>query len=352
MAYNILYIEDNDPSSITADLENYGLSVKNHEPADFEVSLHEAMKYEVDLLLLDFRLTDKTAVFDAPTLAQTIRTKNTSNHRRLPIVLISSEGVISDYYKDYTSQDLFDFAISKKQLSENLGKYTTRMISLVEGYKLLDECIKEGKSFESLLKIPKPIEAKFSPSAKDLLNSEKITSCSFMASTFIINHLVKSSGILIGEDILAARLGVDKQSPDWEALKEYLSEYKYDGIYSDAYTRWWSLGLELWWKANFTENSALKRLNAGKRIELLEKKFNLNKLEIAQKIEHSKSDYFWTVCQIKRAPLDPMDGFEKDKNIMPWEDPLYYSLLAASELSSPKKMKLIDRKRFLKESEG
>ncbi len=352
MAYNILYIEDNDPSSITADIKHCGLNVINHEPEDFEETLKEAMSGVIDLLLLDFRLTDKKAVFDAPTLAQTIRTKNTSNHRHLPIVLISSEDIISDYYKDYSSQDLFDFAISKNQLAMNLDKYTRRMVSLIEGYKALGDSIKKGEELEVLLKIPQLIEPKFSPSAKDALTSEKITSCSFMASTFIIHHLVKPSGVLIGGDILAARLGVDKQSPDWEELIKHLDEYKYNGIYSDAYTRWWAIGLEFWWKSNFSESPSLKRLNAAKRVELLAKKFNLNKLEPAKKIDHSKSDYFWTVCQVKRAPLDPMDGFEKDKANMSWEDPIYYSLLAASELSSPKKMKLIDRKRYLKELEG
>lgn len=40
---------------------------------------------------------------------------------------------------------------------------------------------------------------------------------------FIITELLDKQGLLINEDVLAARLGIDKtSSPDWELLKQSL----------------------------------------------------------------------------------------------------------------------------------
>ncbi|MEI8601591.1 hypothetical protein P4S55_11925 [Shewanella sp. PP-Sp27a-2] len=112
MKYKILYIEDADPNTIISEMSTE-FNVIHHDPKEFEGTISQITD-DIDLLLLDFRLSDKEAIYDAPTLAQTIRTKNTVNHKNLPIILISSEDNISGFYKDYTSQDLFDFAVSKK----------------------------------------------------------------------------------------------------------------------------------------------------------------------------------------------------------------------------------------------
>jgi hypothetical protein len=351
MTYKILYIEDGDPGSIISDLESHDFSVEYHEPKDFEESITKAASDDIDLLLLDFRLSDSKAIYDAPTLAQTIRTKDTDHYRNTPIVLISSEDNISGYYKDYTSQDLFDFAISKKVFSENLPKYTVRMNSLINGYNSLVEIMESKRDLSELLKIPEAIDSEISPRIRDLLYSGRYKNNSFMASTFIVNHLVKPSGLLIGEEILAARLGVDIKSSGWVEFRESLNELKYEGIYSDSYARWWSAGLELWWEANFKDNPSIKRLKAKHRVELIKKALGIVDLEPAQKLLHAKSDYFWTICSSTKAPLDPIDGFEKDKWAEPWEDPEYFSLVGVSRQSSIKFLKIIDRKRYSKEAE-
>ena len=350
MKCKILYIEDADPSTIIANLESHNFTVEHHNPEDFETSIMKATDPNIDLLLLDFRLSNATAIYDAPTLAQTIRTMHTTNHRDLPIVLISTEENISGYYKDYTSQDLFDFAITKDDLSTNLEKYSIRMNSLIHGYRELTKCIAAEQPLETLLNVPQSIQDKLSPKIIDLLDSDKYKKNSFMASSFILNHLVKPSGVLVGEDILASRLGVDIKSPGWGELKEHFNDIKYTGVYSDSYTRWWSAGIELWWKANCANSPSIKRSKAIQRVEKIKEIIRIENIEPAQKIEYSKSDYFWTICNVTKKPLDPMDGFEMDRNIEPWEDAVYLSLLGVSESESPKVLKILDRKRYNQES--
>ena len=349
MAYKILYVEDNDPGSITASLEQHGFEIVHHDPVQFETSLAAAMKGDIDLLLLDFRLSSKKAIFDAPTLAQTIRTEHSDQYRDIPIVLISSEILISGYYKDFTSQDLFDFAISKEQLGLNLPKYSRRFVDLIDVYKKISQTISNGDELASLLNIPKEISNKISRKALDYLTKDKFKSNSFMASKFLLNHIVKPSGILIGEEILAARLGVDIGCEGWNILKENLKECKYTGIFSASYDRWWSSKIDLWW-SSFETNHILKRLKASQRVHRLTEQFKIENLKPAKVSRYSKSDYFWTICQKTKMPLDPIDGFEKEIEKESWEDAEYYSMIGVSELDSEKRLKLLDRRRYAEEA--
>ncbi|OUS67680.1 hypothetical protein B5G52_21550 [Pseudoalteromonas sp. A601] len=349
MAYNILYIEDGNPESTISDLKKCKeLTVEYHDPLDFEGSIAAATATSVDLLLLDFRLSDKKGViYDAPTLAQTLRTQHSKTHRDIPIVLISSEDKISGFYKDYTSQDLFDFAISKKALSEQHDKYTGRMKSLISAYSMLATSKSECSAIFSMLKIPPIIEEKFDVRVKDILESNKIRNNIFMASDFLLNRIVKPSGLLIGEDILAARLGVSLSSEDWPDLLAMLGDYKYSGVFADTYKRWWFSGVDMWWKSVSPDHPSLKRLRATQRVEILKSVLGIVNINAAEKSLYSQSDYFWTICNQSLRPLDPIDGFEKNVTKDPWIDKTYFSAEGASSLESLNDIATIDRKRYL-----
>jgi len=349
MEYNILYIEDGDPSSIISDLqEDEELKVEYHDPQDFEKSINKVKTSGTDLLLLDFRLSDKKGViYDAPTLAQTIRTVHANDPIDLPIVLISSEEKISEFYKDYTSLDLFDMAISKMALSEQSEKYHIRIKSVIKAYSALRVVKGNSQPLLPVLNIPDLLNDKFDLRIKDLLDSSKYKNNIFMASDFILNQIVRPSGILIGEDILAARLGVSLESGDWNTLKSILDEFKYSGLYSDAYERWWFIGVENWWKSISPENSSLKRLRASEKVSILKAIFELPNLQEATKDKYSKSDYFWTICNKYHSPLDPIDGFEKNSSQEPWQDKSYFSIEAVSSLESLTEITAIDKRRYI-----
>ncbi|MFT6908029.1 MAG: hypothetical protein ACJAS1_004717 [Oleiphilaceae bacterium] len=346
MTYKILYIEDAEPDTIISEISKE-FTVIHHDPKEFEIAINKITD-DIDLLLLDFRLSDKEAIYDAPTIAQTVRTKNTMNHKNLPIVLISSEDNISDFYKDYTSQDLFDFAVSKKDLLENINKYSSRLKSLIRGYVAISAVNTDiHKNLKQLLNCPELIAEKLSPRIIETLESEKHTADTYMASDFILNHIVKPIGILIGEDVLLSRLGIMKGSKGWEELKTHLEDYRYTGVFKESYNRWWFSGVEDWWKKISPEEPSLKRLKASERKLILEQKLDINELNVAQKSECSKSEYFWTICAKHQTPLDPIDGFESVKNTETWEDKEYFSLIAVSELESLKQITPLSRKRYI-----
>lgn len=323
MAYKILYIEDLDPGSIVHDLGQNDFNVEHHSPKGFEETILKINGY--DLLLFDFRLTEADALFDAPTIAQTLRTLNSKYHMDIPMVLISSEPNICDYYKDLTSQDLFDLSLTKRTLLENLEKYSKRFKSFINAYKTIKQ---KGFNVQEILKINevefKRLDYRVIEKMNDPIHSNDV----FAFSSFIIKNLIQSFGLLLGEDVLSARLGVSKESKDWEDLKELLKGFKYDGVFSDSYNRWWSNGLIDWWKSNNDGDNNLRKLNAEQRVKKLVEITKLD-LIVQPKTKYAKSSSYWTICKETSLPIDPIDGLELlKKDLLPWQETEYISMQA------------------------
>ncbi|MCH8535990.1 MAG: hypothetical protein LAT51_13040 [Flavobacteriaceae bacterium] len=150
---------------------------------------------------------------------------------------------------------------------------------------------------------------------------------------FIINDLLKSSGPLINELTLGARLGVNVNSlNDWQSFKESaLSDFKYRGSFSNIWQLWWASELENWWAEKINSKKPLQLLKAAERVDLLNKKFNLN-FSPANPIEDKYSTEYWTICQDLNRPLDAVDGFMiESNNRFAWQDELYINKKSTAE---------------------
>ena len=330
MDYKIVYLEDLQPDSIEREISERGLEVIHINPqGSFEDTLYQIQQVGADLLLMDFRLNAGDAKFNAPPFAQFFRSEVINNGVSLPIIVISSENNIRDYYRDYTSLDLFDFAVDKETFLKKTDKYCSLFKELINGYRLLREkqALKEVVGIE-LMRVPEVINRRIDRRLIDMLSIDKYQNDPFMMSGLLLSTLVKPIGILIGSDVLAARLGIAKVSNDWDILLKNFAEFKYSGLYSETYDRWWAQGIEIWWESNFTNAPTLRRLSAGERCKLISDKYGLQDLIPLDKTEFSNSTRFWTICIGSLAPLDPIDGFEiiKDINTSPWLEPKYYSL--------------------------
>tara|TARA_R110002020_G_scaffold218232_3_gene426042 strand:- start:2349 stop:3425 length:1077 start_codon:yes stop_codon:yes gene_type:complete len=323
MAFKILYIEDLEPGSILHELNNSGFEVEHHIPKNFEETVKAIDGF--DLLLFDFRLTETTAIFDAPTIAQTLRTINSDNHRDIPIVLISSETKISDYYKDLTSQDLFDLSLTKDTLLKNVGKYSRRFKSLINSYKTISA---EKFDIFKILNLTDKQRKGLDYRIVEKLNRDTFNGNVFAFSGYILNNLIQTIGPLFGEDVLSARLGISKKSKDWEKLKSSFEGFKYNGIFSDSYDRWWSIGLIEWWKEHNDGINSLRRLNSAQRLARLIEITNLT-LIAQEPTKFASSSSYWTICKETHLPIDPIDGLELNKkDLLEWQEKEYLSIEA------------------------
>lgn len=339
MAYKILYIEDQIAASIEDDLKNLGYDVKSNDADKFD-ELIDAINDDFDAYILDYRLTANKGKLDAPAIAQTMRTKGNS-YKAVPIFLISYEDNLREFDKDLTSQDLFDFAVSKKEFRNKLSKYSERINAFILAYNCISEsCFDLTKV---LAKSSDEIDKLIDYRLIEKLGSDKIKDDTYAYCRFINISLIRSAGPLIGIDILSARLGVSKESKDWEKLLDLLEKFKYHGILSNVYNRWWMEEISNWW-SELTEGKSLRRLNSKERVEILYSALNLN-LSPIEPITYSKSTNFWTICSETNQALDPSEGYIIDKKeLAPWQEMEYLSLYAALEQSQLRKyLSPIDR---------
>lgn len=331
MLYKVLYIEDQIAASIEDDLVRLGYEVISNDADSFD-SLMDVISTHFDAYIFDYRLTSNKGRLDAPAYAQSMR----SNKKRdcAPIFLISNEDNLKEFDKDLTSQDLFDFAVSKEEFRKNLDKYALRIESFIKAYRCI---IHSNFQLDKILaKTIEEIRTLIDYRLVDKLYSEKIGNDVYSFCHCINTSLIRCIGPLVGEDILSARLGVDKNSNDWQQLVALLEKFKYHGILANVYPRWWMEEILIWW-SNLAESQPLRRLSSKERVEILSKKLNLDLLPITP-VKHSRSTCFWTICSETKNALDPSEGYIiNKKELAPWQEMEYLSLNAALEQSDYRK---------------
>jgi hypothetical protein len=282
-------------------------------------------------LILDLRLDDfpneetKYADFRGTSLAQEIRTRQKETALiSFPIVLFSANDKLEQSLEN-SGKDLFDICIDKSKVNtDTFTIITPRLISLAEGYISL----KDNKDISKILNIDIDlIDERFVSELYQLLNNPV-----HIISQFIIYELIEKQGLLIDEQILAARLGIDIiTSQDWEKVKESLSSAKYTGVFSEGWQRWWMPLAEIWWKETIKAETYLRSTPATERVELIKNALQLENLQSAEKIDKADSEEFWTVCKGYNLPLDPVDGLiiKGQEKLYPWQEPEYVSVDAA-----------------------
>lgn len=337
MGYKILYIEDLEAESLKMDIEQLGIQVDNLKPESFEQTFSIMNSKEYDAILLDFKLDEETSnniLFNAPSLAQNLRTKNIDEKSYRPIFLITNQQNISAYYKDFSSHDLFDFVKTKVEFRNDLSKMCIRIKAFIDAYRTI---VEKKHDINSIFNANKIQSSYIDYRIIETLSRENYNDNVNKIAFYIYHKIIRSYNFLVGEDILLARLGVQKQSPQWDDLLRELQQFKYSGIYSVSHDRWWWNDIEKWWSER-SKGVNLRRLKAADRCELIKQFTGLTGLIAAEKNEHSKSEYFWTICTEKLFPIDPMDGLElMKKELLPWQESEYLSMQAALESSEKNK---------------
>lgn len=324
MDYKIFYIEDLDPESRIETLKSEGFEIISFKPdVNIDDIIQKINDENPDIILMDYRLTEgsELSYCDAPTIASTLRSKHNDGIKERPIILMSTlDNIVNLYRKDYTSHDLFDYAISKEKALENPDRFRKKCLSFLNSYII----IKQNKfDLDQILDLGGNVNLIHSRIRIHLNGDVKSV---YEYSRFIFEHLIRCSGLLIGEDILSARLGISKDSSDWEKLKEQLTDCKYAGIFSDVYNRWWMSKIDLWWKDNIKEKYSIRHFDSEEKTKILSNELKLN-LKTVSKAKYNSSSNYWTICKETKLPLDPFDGLELlDEEFKVWQDKEYVSI--------------------------
>lgn len=262
-----------------------------------------------------------TKAFSETSLGQEIRCKQQDCELTwFPIVLFSTKSQI-ELSQEYFCNGLFDLVINNANILSEC--YWDKIISLSNGYHI----ILSVKDVSTILGIDeKSIDSRF---LYELKRHSKVPN---ILSAFLISELLEKQGLLIDEATLAARLGIDITSNDWNKLKEKLVFSLYDGVFSKGWPRWWMHLVDKWWNETMKSKESLHATSAKRRMNIIHRHFISYELKTASRIKGCDSDYFWTVCKGCKRPLDPADGLmiRKQENLYPWQEPYYVSVNAVS----------------------
>lgn len=331
MDYKLLYIEDNAAESRSKDLESIGYEVISHDPTPNIGDVLKKIDRSIDAIVLDYRLTNgangaNNACYDAPTIAQTLRTKHSKDNFDIPMVLMSNETTIVDYFNDFSSQDLFDFVLTKEEFTRDKIGFKNKLKSFILCYKSIKA---NGFDIAKILDIEtKFIHPNVYAKLEGLKYKKEHSNAIFEYSSLIYYQIIEFTGMLIDEDVLSSRLGVSKDSNNWVQLLDSLGPFSYTGVFADIKKRWWMENVTNWWNETIDSKHSLRRLNAQERVDVLKSVLGLD-IKPLDKTTHSISTNFWTVCKLSKMPLDPFDGIELLKDYLPWQEKEYLSFDSA-----------------------
>lgn len=328
MGFKFLYIDDEPfkAEGIIKPLIDSDLSIEVEPPKTWDeqkADLIESKRLdEFDGVLLDLKLQfsdgENKIKYIGADLAQSIRNDvKTGKVRDLPIFLCSTDPLMLGML-DRTSYDVFDLKYTKADFSSK-PNIKSELISFVYAYiKLLKD-----------RRIKTVLEKETTENDELVALQIELNKCSTPHEiVYLIQHaVINCNGLLLDEDLLAIRLGVDHQkSKDWLKFKEkVLSEFKYRGILNECRERWWKADILEWWRENF--GKSLKIMSADERVEIIKQKFELSDIIPLALPKHHQFNTFWYRCRISGSPLESSDGLRTIE--MPrfvWQEPSYISI--------------------------
>ena len=290
---------------------------------------------EFDGLIIDLRLDgtgeDRTE-FNATAITSELRSISARGDiHSFPIVLCSTEDKIKQTYdSDRTSHDLYDYKISKSNPEPNWIKISTKLKSLADGYNWIQAAKREPAEIIGVNKLD-VIDERIAQRLREF----SLTSVPYDFTHFVIKNFFHQTNPLIGEKILAARLGVDiAKTPRevWDKLSlSILDNIRYKGLFAEGWKRWWANDLVDWFKSMSGENLAF--MDAENRVNILSKASGLEGMAVAEPIKFCTSSEFWTICEGYKVPIDPLEGFKihTTADLKPWQESKVISLLAILE---------------------
>lgn len=295
-----------------------------------------AAETTADGVLVDVDLSDIPGEHGSgPGLAQDIRV-NQENGRiaSFPLVRFSSRAkVLENIGGDSSSDDLFDLKIYKELAARNIPHVRSKLVGCSEVYREVSETSSLApEQLAGFLDLSvETLESWTHPEFIARANSAR-SDRPHVAAGLIMRFLTQP-GPLINEDLLAVRLGVNRASEGWVALRDGLDSVKYSGKGRDYFDLWWARGLEDWWLDCEGAETPLSSMTIEQRTqELAVKHPGLVPLTMPPESWGTRP---WRLCTLSLeeedpsiVPVDPAFGVRMASrgNLPPWVDPSYAAL--------------------------
>jgi hypothetical protein len=244
-----------------------------------------------------------------------------------PLIRFANPNPIREYVgDDPASDDLFDLLLSKDTTREDVKSAVKKMIAIRGIYDTLNET--PPSSVEAFANLCGLDEEHFEVWADDRLWAKVrlglgATASVHVAAGAFLRAFLLPEGLLLSEDLLAVRLGVDRaKSAGWSALIEEIKDIRYTGVGSDGFKRWWARGLETFWQSLDQEEYLYQR-SASERVEILG-----GALARTDLLPIEPDDRYWRLCALSQLqgeirPIDPQHSVLLVQRVTPepWIEP-------------------------------
>jgi len=284
-------------------------------------------------VLMDVDLSSETGMRSTgPGIAQNIRV---AQHREavpsFPVIRFSARArVLESIGQDSSSDDVFDLKFEKDGLSDRDRQANARKQML--GVGLVYQSCAGTSELKSLLNVNEEIWASWGHPAfaREFASADR----TYLRAAKIV-RMLSHSGILVGEQLLAIRLGIDrKESKGWADLQQALAPFAFTGAGAEYFPRWWARGIEDWW-ASLGSETPLGGASISDRVsKLAAVGYDLTALTMPK---GSPGDRPWRHCSLtledtgEIVPVDPTKAVKlTPRETLPvWLDPMVATLGAA-----------------------
>lgn len=256
MAYTGAFVDDTETDQIYAGL----LSSSGENPLTFSYwPVSDASELagklfasSLDIVAIDFRLDENPDMvapghaYKGSALAQLLRDRAVDDPARdFPIVLVTAEVKMKTMYsRDRTAHDLFDKVYTKERVSGPQKAQTRKeLLALCEGYKSLKACILTGDRL-TIFELP-AAEREF-VDHQELRSVLEEAEAPHIAAGFILREVIDRTGLLLSDNEVAARLGLEPSGVDRFAPLLTKFGLHYRGIFSQGWRRWWAHRFDFW----------------------------------------------------------------------------------------------------------
>lgn len=237
---------------------------------------------------------------------------------------------------DPASDDLFDDKINKAEVGKRRDEFAGRIVGARTVYEGLLAFDRGKLKFKQLFDVDdRGIDEWLHPGLFARLEDGHSHATHVAAGAFIRSFL-GPPGLLVSDDLLITRLGIDPDSAKkhWANIATFAAGFAYSGLGHGFSPRWWARGLELAWMSLKSAESPLASTPVGERAAVLSKEMGVE-LTALKMPSISPGDRPWRRCQLSSEqnppeflPVDPKYGVRitPRADLAPWVDPLYASI--------------------------
>lgn len=244
------------------------------QPQDVEEAAALARKIVDEgpiIVAIDYRLDEAPASLQADqtykgsALAQHLRDATIEHpDRDFALVLVSAESKIKTLYRpDKTAHDLFDRVYVKEDINKERAAIRRELVSLSKGYEKLRSV---GNKYDIVDLMAGADDDRPHIDAQEIRTKLTEAAAPHVAARILFG-LIDRPGPLLDTENACAYLGIDPG--DGQAITEVMrgAGIAYEGIFGDAWPRWWTNRLQSWAQGIF--NRRATGLPASDRARIL-----------------------------------------------------------------------------------